>query len=204
VNTTEQLRDFVRQSLEEGHDRAAIAGAMADAGWSEAEVRTALAAWAKPQGMPPVPLPQHHVSAREAVFHALMFAALAMVTWHLLQLGFAVIDALIPDLTDLSVGRGTMRWSIAALLGFLPLFLYLDRRAVRAVPRGEGGRGSSLRRLFASVTLLIALLTLMGDLVAAIYALLSGGLTLRFIAKAVLVAVIAGLVLVYYRSDLDD
>ena len=97
-----------------------------------------------------------------------------------------------------------MRWSIAALLGFLPLFLYLDRRAVRAVPRGEGGRGSSLRRLFASVTLLIALLTLMGDLVAAIYALLSGGLTLRFIAKAVLVAVIAGLVLVYYRSDLDD
>lgn len=199
------MRDFVRLALEQGHDRDAIARALAEAGWSAAEIQAAQAGWAKPEGMPPVPRPQPYVSAREAVFFGLMFAALAMVAWNLVQLGFALIDVAIPDPTDLYPrDRGSMRWPMAALLGFLPLFLYLDRRTVRTVPRGAGGRESALRRLFASVTLLIALLTLMGDLVTSIYALLSGGLTLRFLARAVLVAVVAGLVLAYYRTDLDD
>lgn len=200
--SSDQLREFVRRSLEAGHDRAAISRAMDEAGWSASEARAALDAWAKPENMPPVPRPLPYVSAREAVFYGLMFAALVMVTWHLVQLGFAVIDTLISDATDPAPGRGGMRWSIAALAGFLPLFLYLDRRT-SDVPQGGAQRGSALRRLFASVTLLIALLALMGDLVAAIYALLSGGLTLRFVAKAVLVGAVAGLVLAYYRNDLD-
>lgn len=43
---------------------------------------------------------------------------------------------------------------------------------------------------------------MVGDLIATIYALLNGDLTVQFIAKAALVLLTAGLVFLYYRGEL--
>ena len=61
-----------------------------------------------------------------------------------------------------------------------------------------------MRKWFASMTLLIAALVLLGDGISIVYALLSGELTARFAAKAGLVASIAALVFAYYRDELND
>src|SRR5690606_18321072 len=60
---------------------------------------------------------------------------------------------------------------------------------------------SAIRKWFAFVTLYLAALGMAGDLVATVYALLNGDLTLQFTAKAALVLLTAGLVFLYYRSD---
>ena len=51
------------------------------------------------------------------------------------------------------------------------------------------------------VTLLFAAAVLLGDLVAVIYAFLSGDLTVQFALKALVVAGIAGGIFGYYRRD---
>ena len=51
------------------------------------------------------------------------------------------------------------------------------------------------------MTLLFAAAVLLGDLVAVIYAFLSGDFTLQFALKALVVAGIAGGIFGYYRYD---
>lgn len=196
------LSDFVRRALAAGQDRAAIAAALSDAGWSGREVEAALQGWHDVAGMPPVPRARPYVSAREALLHALLLVALGMVCWHTSSLGFAVIDSTVPDPVG-QAAYASMRFSIAALVVFLPVFLLLDRRLARRITQGDERLRSRARRGFASLTVMVAALVLLGDLAASVFALLSGDMTLRFLAKAVLVAVTGLLVLVYYKADLD-
>lgn len=204
MKPTEELSQFVRAGLAAGRDDGQLRVALTEAGWTGREVEAALSGWTAAPGLPPVPRPQPFVSAREALLYGLLFISLGMVAWHLIDLGFDLIDQLVPDIADLYLPRGSMRWSIAALIVFLPLFLLLNARVNRATQGDPGRRRSLVRKWFASVTLLIAGLVLLGDLVVSVYALLSGELTLRFAAKAGLVALVGGLVLAYYRDEMDE
>ncbi|MBU3030276.1 DUF5671 domain-containing protein [Paracoccus marinaquae] len=202
MRANDQLSDFVRDGLAAGADRPALRAALAAAGWTAPEIDEALAGWADTPGLPPVPRPSAYVSAREALLYGLLFISLGMVSWHVVVLGFGIIDSLIPDPYDPGYGGFGMRWSTSALIAFLPLFLFLNRRLNRE--GDESARQRSLaRRWVASVTMLVAILVLLGDLVAVVYAFLSGDLTLRFAAKALLVALMGGLVFAYYRDEMD-
>ena len=157
-----------------------------------------------PAGLPPVPRPRAYVSAREGFVYGLLFLILGCICWHLAMLGFKIVDHLIPDPTDrYGLLVGSMRWNIAVLIPTVPLFLWLNRRVARQSAGDPGRRRSLVRKWFASVTLLIAVLTLTGDLVYTIYALLDGELTLRFALKALIVAGISGLIVAYYRDELN-
>lgn len=203
MRSGEALSEFVREALDAGHPEARIREALRGQGWVAAEIDAALAGWARLDGLPAVPRPRAHVSGREAIMYALLLIALAMVCWHLVMLWHGLVDAAIPDVTDPHTPVSQMRFSIAALIAFLPLFLWLDRRlALRAVAEDARGRGAA-RRGFALVTVLIAAIVLLSDLVAIIHAALSGDLTLRFAAKALALGLIGALVLVYYKDDLD-
>lgn len=205
MRATDHLTDFVRAGLAAGRGREELAGHLRDAGWSAREVAAALDAWAPVPGLPPVPRPQAHVSAREALIYGLLFVLLGMIAWHICRLGFALIDAVVPDLADQggSYYKGSLRWSMATLIPVVPLFLWLNARVGRLTRADAGQRRSLVRKWFASVTLLIAALTLLGDLIAVLYALLSGELTPRFAAKAALIAVVGVLVVAYYRDEID-
>lgn len=205
MRAADHLAEFVRAGLAAGRDREELAAHLKDAGWSATEVAAALDAWSPVPGLPPVPRPQAYVSAREALIYGLLFVLLAMIAWHLCRLGFALIDAVVPDLTDFgaSPDKGTLRWSMATLIPVVPLFLWLNARVGRLTRADAARRRSVVRRWFASVTLLIAALTLLGDLIAVLYALLSGELTPRFAAKAALIAVVGLLVAAYYRDEFD-
>lgn len=205
MKPADQLSEFARQAVAEGHDRTAIAQALARAGWSHAEIADALDSWADEPGLPPVPRPRPYVSAREALLYGLMFLSLGMVVWHVVQLGFAATDRLLPAYGSYSGSDDSLRWSVASLIAFLPMFVILNRYVNRSMDAAAPARRRSLvRKWFASITLLIAAMALLGDLVYAIYALLNGDMTLRFLVKAGIVAVMGGLVLAYYRAEVDD
>lgn len=206
MRPADRLADFVRAALEQGRSRDEIRGALAEAGWSDSEIDRALDAWSEARFTPPVPRPQPYVSAAEAFLYGLMFIALAVSAWQLTTLLFELVDRFVPDPGD--VGRAysapTMRWAISFLVVFFPVFLILNARAVRAAERDPGRRRSAVRKWFAYVTLFLAAMGLIGDLVAVIYAFLSGELTLRFGLKALSVAAVAGAVLVYFRAEMAE
>lgn len=207
MQPSEQLAAFVHEGLKSGHDPHAIGTALRAGGWSEREVSEALSGWLPAQpGLDrlPVPRPRPYVSARDAVLYGLLFIALGNVAWGIGSLGLQVIDGLIADPADFYRGRSySSQWSIASLIVFTPVFLVLNHRVMRRTV-ADGGRSRSLvRKWFASITVIIATLTLLGDAVTVIYAFLSGDLTLRFLAKAVWVAILAAVVLTYLRDEID-
>ncbi|WP_374303177.1 DUF5671 domain-containing protein [Paracoccus sp. (in: a-proteobacteria)] len=201
---TDQLSDFVREALAGGHDQAGIRAALRQAGWSSPEIDAAVNAWSPGNGLPPVPRPKPYVSAREAMLYALLMIALVLLCFHVVRLGFQIIEAAITDLTEAGPpDTWSMRFSIAAIIAFLPLFVLLDHRLARRIGGVEQQRRSQGRRIFASITVLAAALVLLGDVVSAIYAFLSGDLTPRLAAKCALVGLMGLLVAACYREDLD-
>lgn len=202
---SDDLGDFVRQGLTVGRGRDDLAATLAEAGWSAREAAEALDGWMVAPGLPPVPRPRAHVSAREALVYGLLFLLLIFICWHVVMLGFQVIDSTLPGLADrYPPSPSALRWNMAALIPAVPLFLWLNRRVARDTAQDAGRRRSLVRRWFAAVTLLLASLALLGDLVAVIYALLNGELTARFLAKTLLIAMIGGLAFAWWRDELDD
>ena len=200
----EQLSDFVRDALAGGHPEPRIRAALQQAGWTMPEIDGAMTGWSDGGDLPPVPRPRPYVSAREAMLYALLAIALVLVCFHVLHLGFQVIDRMILDPGDMGIpDRWSMRFSIAAIVAFLPLFVLLDHRMARRIGDRSQQRRSQARRVFASVAVLGATLVLLGDVVSVVYAFMSGDLTPRLAAKCALVAVTGLLVAACYRDDLD-
>ncbi|MBS9717455.1 DUF5671 domain-containing protein [Pseudohalocynthiibacter aestuariivivens] len=207
MRPADQIAVFVHDALAAGRSRDEISEALAKAGWAPNEISDSLNAWVDSDFSPPVPRPRAYVSAQEAFFYGLMFAALGMTAWHLTTLSFNLIDRWLPDPSDIrpaSYALGQMRWSIASLIVFAPLFLILNTRATRETRVDPGKSRSGVRKWFGYITLFIASISLLGDLMYAIFALLSGDLTLRFIAKSIVVAVVAGIIFFYFSKETNE
>ena len=99
--------------------------------------------------------------------------------------------------TSVALGSGAMFDGIARRYDLL-------NRIISRGPERELGRRSLVRQWCASITLLIAAVVLLSDLVTAIYMLLDGEITLRFVLKALIVAAVAGLVIAYARGEMHE
>jgi hypothetical protein len=204
MRPTDQVAAFVGEALSAGRDRAEIAAALTAAGWTPSEVETGLGAWAEAAFVPPVPRPRPHLSARDTYRYGLMFVALAVTAWHLAWLSFVLIDRWLPDPTDLSWEQyrlWELRWSIAALAVFAPLFLVLNLRSARATRADPGLRRSAVRKWLGYLTLFLAAISILSDLLVAVYTWLNGELSPRFALKAATVAAVAGLIFLYFRAE---
>jgi hypothetical protein len=95
-----------------------------------------------------------------------------------------------------------MRWSVASLLVAFPVFLFVARHLGKDLARNPVKRLSAVRRWLTYLTLFLAAGIVVGDLIAAVYNLLGGELTLRFVLKVLVVGAIAGTVFAYYLFDL--
>jgi len=206
MRPSDQLSQFVRDALIAGKPRDQIEDALKQAGWAYNEARNAMESWADQDFAPPIPRPRPYLSAKEAFFYGLMFAALAMMAWHLTALSFNLIDRWQPDSTEThfrSYKLRQIRWSIASLIVFSPLFFILNTRVVRATKADPGKRRSGVRKWFSYITLFLAAASLLGALLWVVYALLEGDLTTRVICKAVVVAVVAGAIFSYFRRETE-
>ena len=201
MRPSDPIISFVRDALLSGRNRDDIRSALTDAGWSVAETNGALAAFADVSLMPPVPRPRPYVSARDFFQYGLMFVALGVVAWHLTELSFVMIDRLLDTSEIIRYRLSSVRWSMASLIVFFPLFVWLDRRAETALRRDPGRQRSAVRKWFGYVTLFLASLASLGALTTAIYSLLDGELALAFGLKCLVVALVSGTILLYFRRD---
>ena len=213
MRQADQLSEFVRTALSDGRSRADISAAMTQAGWSVGEATSAMDGWAESSFSTPVPRPRPYVSAREVFLYGLMFVALSMTTIYLAQLGMALIDLWMQADPVIDTNNyyyngnylmSQIRWAIAVLVVFLPVFVFLNIRTERTARADPAKRRSLVRKWFVSIALFVSLVVILGNLIYTIYALLNGELTPQFLAKAGLVAVIALIVIFNFRDEMKD
>lgn len=201
---TDDLHQFVRAAMAQGAEPSALRAVLTDAGWPEVSTDAALARWQRSPGLPPVPRPAAAVETprlagqrrRVTLMQVALLMTLAFLCWHVIWLGFGVIDAMWPATPSPWIARDSLRWSVAAVLVALGIVWVLTFRLRRMAARLRIGR------VVAGGALLLSSATLMGAGVTTLYRLLSGDLTLAFGAKTLLVVVLAGLVAGLYRDDL--
>src|SRR5690606_5925447 len=97
---SQELAQFARDALASGQDREAIAIALKAAGWPDALVADALAAYADVPFPVPVPRPRPYLSAREAFLYLTLFATLYISAFQLGSLLFDLINRAWPDPAD--------------------------------------------------------------------------------------------------------
>jgi hypothetical protein len=182
---------------------------LAEAGWSRAQIRDGLARFANVDFAVPVPKPRPELSARDVFMYLLMFAALYLSAYQLGNLAFQLINLAFPDqlspFANVVAGQ-KIRWATATLIVAFPVFLFVASRIARDIAEEPARRNSAVRRWLTYLTLFVAATVLIGDTIALIFNLLNGELTVRFVLKAVVVALIAGSGFGYYlwSSKADD
>ena len=204
---TEPIDLYVARALDEGLDHAAIRAELAAAGWPTREVEDALAGWAErtDRAGPPVPRPRSGFSFLDLMLWVMLLVALSVSAFNLVTLTHGLLEYLLPDLLDGSAGgRGrTARWALATLIVAAPVYGALVRWIDRDIARNPHKRASGIRRAALGLMLSLAGIVLACDAVVTVFTLLNGELTLRFVLKALTVAVVAAGVLLIGRSDLD-
>ena len=205
-SATPEVQRFVHDALAAGASPAEIRAALLVAGWRAEQAEDALSAWSPQPFVVPVPRPRPSLSARHAFQYLVLFTTLYLTAWHLGSLQFDLIEAWLPDPADPDYRvRGlpaSMRWSVATLLVAFPVFAWLSGRIAREAARDQARRQSPVRSWLTYLTLFLAATVLIGDLIALVYNLLGGGLSLRFVLKVLVVGVIAGVVFGWYLGDL--
>lgn len=200
----QQLENFVKEALQSGSSKDETAKALQSAGWPEAQINNALGAFADVAFPVPVPRPRPSLSARDAFLYLVLFSTLYYGAWNLGSLLFSFIDRAFPDAARGNYPRffDADRWSTAAIIIAFPVFFFLARYIGEQIKLNPFKRLSPARRWLTYLTLFVASSTLLGDTTTLIYNLLGGDLTIRFVLKVLVVAVIAGSAFAYYLLDL--
>ncbi len=201
-----EIDTFVREALGQGIPRERIRGTLAEAGWRADEIDGALARWAQADFPIPVPQRRPYLSAREAFLYLVLFATLYVVAFNVGSVLFALIEWRWPDAALGAGGRlqfaARARFATASLVTALPIFLFVSRLVGQAIARDPEKRGSRIRKWLTYLTLFLAVLVLIGDLIALVSGVLSGELGTRFLLKVAVVFAIAGIVFGHYLGDL--
>jgi len=205
----DDLVSFVREALSRKVPRPEIEQVLLRGGWTREQTRAALDAFVDTEFPLPVPRARPYLSAREAFQYLVLFATLYTSAYYLGDLVFDFINLAFPDPSRPEgryvyeeYARGSIRWSVSALIVAFPVFLYTSWLTNRAIERDPVKRASKIRRWLTYVTLFIAATALIGDVTTLVYNLLGGELTVRFVLKVVTVALIAGTAFTYYLRDL--
>ncbi len=206
------LSSFVGERLRAGLAPSQIEAELALLGWGPQAVRRALRDALIGLGAPiPAGAAPGSVmrasSALDVGMSLFGFVLLGVLVGALLDLGFGLADKAFPDVLA-AVGGAPLERSIhramAALLVAMPCYALFIRWWLRRFPAAGGRHEPALTRWLTHLVLLGASVTMVGDLIAVVYALLQGQASLRFALKAawllLLAALVAGLYLLERRQ----
>jgi hypothetical protein len=197
------ISNFVHDALSRGVSREAIIQALQNGGWDDKEINAALDAFVESEL--PVPVPRKRVSSspKEAFLFLMLFAALYTTAFALGSVLFDLINTAMP-LSNEPAQRLiiSLRYGLASVVVGFPIFLFMCRIVTREALKNPGQRISPVRRWLTYMTLFIASVSIVADLITLIIRFLEGDITLRFCLKVAVVAILAGGVFVYYLRDL--
>lgn len=203
---------YVEGRIRAGLSRAEIREELLAVGWSEEEADAAYRDGLIALG---IPLPgegnrpalARKSSAVDVVINFFSFIVLGIVATALGTLYFQVINKSFPDPLAEMAGRGdwastrSIHYAIASLLIGFPLYYAAMRIWFRKYREDEGRTESRLSKWLTYIVLLIAAVTIVGDLIAVLFKLLQGETSARFLLKALVILVIAGVIFGFYYLE---
>ena len=199
----QELRQFIKESLERGQERDTIRNVLVEAGWEEREVSSGLSAFAEVAFPVAVPRPRPYLYAREAFFYLISFITLYVFAFSLGAVLFGMIEYLFPGPLDRveSASSAVQTLALASIIVAFPLYLFLMRRLTAAVVADPERRQSLIRRWMTYLTLVVAAAVMLIDLITLLSRLLNGDPTTGFILKVFAVFLVTGPIFGYYLWD---
>ena len=145
-------------------------------------------------------------SPRDVFLHLLMMAMLYIVVISLITLSFSYINYSFPDLLDYyrSGLLDSIRIQSSMLIVAFPLFLLLSSFVQKGFRKNPAKHHLTFRRWLIYLTLFIAAITIVVDLIQLVNRFYGGELTLPFILKVMSVLIVAGGVFGYYLWDVQS
>jgi len=201
----EKLTQFIDQARQKGMDHATIFLMLRSAGWKEKEVADALA---ERELAMSIPERAGIGSARDAFFHLLAFTALYAWVISLIFLLFTYIEFAFPDPVkrpaayQIEAALSGIRVALATLIVSYPLFLAVWWFLLREVRNSPEKAQSGVRRWLTSLSLFVGAVTILADVITVVFYLVEGDLTVRFLLKVGVLAVVTGAVFVYLALTL--
>src|SRR3990167_1162135 len=137
------------------------------------------------------------------VFIGAMMALYASAV-SLINLLFEIINALFPDPLSFSYDNFSsgMRWSIASLIIVFPIYIFLSWFINKDLTLNPLKKNLGIRKWLTYLTLFVAGVAIITDLIMLINTFLGGEITARFAFKILAALVVAGVAFSYYLYDL--
>lgn len=140
---------------------------------------------------------------RDVFLHLLAMVTLYWSAISFITLCHQALNYLLPDVLDygyLGV-PGAMRFAVSSLIIVFPIFMLVSWFLNKVYAKESQVRESKVRKWLIYLTLFVAALVIIGDLVYAINTFLNGEITIRFMLKALSIIVVAGVIFGYYLDD---
>lgn len=192
-NPADELQAFVTHALNKKLDTVAIWHTLRSAGWKDRDIGAAISATSLDM---PVPLPRSKGGAIEAFYHLSLFTCMYVSAVSLILMLFHLIDLTLVDPTEDTwkerFSHGSIRSSISVLVVFFPLYLFLVWQIGRKVSALQLVSGGVVERWLTYLTLFIIAMTILIDGSTLIYMFLEGGLSARFLLKALSLLIVVG------------
>lgn len=143
---------------------------------------------------------------RDVFLHIFAMVALYWVAISFITLCWQYINYFFPDVLAMRYYggpsyAGAIRFAVASLIIMFPLYIFVSWYLNKVYRREASVRESKIRKWLIYLTLFVAALLIVGDLVTVIYNFLGGDVTIKFVLKAFSVLVVAGAVFGYYLDD---
>ena len=206
------LAEYVQGRVSAGLSRTEIKEELLAVGWSDEEADAAFRDGLIAMG---IPIPNagnrpslvKKASTVDVVLNFFSFILLGIVATALGTLYFQIINTHFQDpLAELhgfgDWGRtSAIHHAIASLVIGFPLYFMAIRLWFRKYREDEGRTESRLSKWLTYVVLLIASVTIVGDLITVLFKLLQGEVSARFFLKALTILVIAGIIFSFYYLE---
>ncbi len=208
METEKTVASHVAARVRDGASKQAITEELHAVGWSDDEIDAAYAEALVASGVP-VPTSEtrgglsRRASTLDIVVNFFSFILLGIVSTALGTLYFKVIDKFFPDPLAYSsywynYNNDAVHYAIAALIIGYPAYYFVVRFWFKRFREDTGKVESKLTKWLTYLVLLIASVTIIGDLIAILFTFLQGEISARFFLKALTVLVISGAVFGFY------
>lgn len=143
-----------------------------------------------------------HTYPRDFFLYLLATVTLYVSVISGLMLLFQFINLTFPDPLDYAEGvRGSIRWGAAMLTILFPVFAFTTRFLHADLAKHPDKGNYRIRKWLLYLTVFVAALVVIGDLITLLFNFLNGALTIRFLLKILAVGLVTGLVFGYELWD---
>lgn len=206
---TQSLSVYIQGRMRSAVPKTELLEELISLGWTEDEIEKAYREAVIALGAPVPSMGERGTLTRKAgavdvVINFFSFILLGIVATALGTLFFQVINLVFPDIIntsswyDADSARSSIHYAISALLIGFPLYYFSLRLWFRKFREDEGRVESKLSKWITYLVLLVAAVTIVGDLIVTVFTFLQGEITLRFFLKACVILGIAGAIFGFY------